>query len=193
LLTAVFFGIWLNAAVAETFLSPVLANPWWRVANWAILGCFWFFSFRRAAGALSQIYHGDAHYNDELFSRAQAEYLRGQWFEAESLLLRLLRDEPSDVEGRLLLATLYRHTRRPDLAQAQLDRVERMREGGRWHWEVLRERTLAEKVASVLATENSEHAAAGEIVSPGIQEAGVQKGSAADTAPASGGGLSKVA
>jgi hypothetical protein len=156
LFTAAFFAIWLNAALVETFLAPVFTNPWGRVANWAVLSVFWLVSFRRAAGKLSQFYLGDAQYNDELFARAQLEYLRGQWFEAESHLLRLLREEPSDAEGRLLLATLYRHTRRTDLAQAQLDRLERMPEATRWRWEILQERTLGEKVASLMATQSAE-------------------------------------
>jgi hypothetical protein len=190
LLTAALFGIWLNAAVLETFLS-VLANPWWRVANWAILGCFWLVAFRRAAGNLSQIYHGDAHYNDELFARAQAEYLRGQWFEAESLLLRLLREEPSDAEGRLLLATLYRHTRRPDLAQTQLDRLERMPEGARWRWEIVQERKLGEKVASVMATQSAEQVVEGDSAT---SPAPADEERRAHTAEGDeSGGLSKVA
>jgi hypothetical protein len=190
LFTAAFCAIWLNATLVDAFLSPVLANPSVRMANWVVLSVFWLVSFRRGARRLSQFCRGDAQYNDELFARAQAEYLRGQWFEAESLLLRLVREEPSDVEGRLLLATLYRHTRRPDLARAQLDRIERMPEGARWHWEVRRERTLAEKVSSVLATENAEQAAAaGEIISPGA----MQEESADETVAGESGGLSKVA
>ena len=39
---------------------------------------------------------------DEWFCEAQTEYLKGHWFEAETLLARLLSQRPDDVEGRLL-------------------------------------------------------------------------------------------
>jgi hypothetical protein len=188
LFTAAFFAIWLNATVLDAALSPIFTNPGGRWANWAVLAGFWLVSFRRAARNLTQIYCGDAHYNDELFARAQTEYLRGQWFEAESLLLRLLREEPSDVEGRLLLATLYRHTRRPDLARAQLDRLERLPQGSRWRWEILQERTLAERVASILATESPEQALVP--AEPDSSDLVTEEKSAPDE---ESGGLSKVA
>jgi hypothetical protein len=190
LFTAGFFAIWLNATLVESLVSPILANPWGRGANWAILALCWLVGLRKGMNRLSQFYHGDAHNNDELFARAQAEYLRGQWFEAESLLLRLVRETPADAEGRLLLATLYRHTRRPDLARAQLDRIERLPDGARWRWEVLQERKHAEKVASLLATEDdSPLAAAAEVAEPEALEEICSDGAEA----AESGGLSKAA
>ena len=116
--TALSFALWLNVTLAAWWAVPHLAPFWLRAVNAALLGLAWLYSIRRTAARLSQIYGGDGHYNDELFCRAQEEYVKGRWFEAESLLLRLLADDPADVEGRLLLATLYRHTRRGELASA---------------------------------------------------------------------------
>jgi hypothetical protein len=134
---------------------------------------------------LSQIYCGDGRHNDELFSRAQVEYLRGQWFEAESLLLRLLRDDPADLEGRLLLATLYRHTRRSELARSQLDQIERFPHGVRWRWEIMQERSRLEaaehEVSPADSTENE----------PSADAVGQQN--AVNGALAESGGLSKAA
>ena len=63
-----------------------------------------------------------------LFREALSEYLQGSWFEAETILGRLLHLYPRDVEARLLLATLLRHTRRYQEALDQLDRLERLRD-----------------------------------------------------------------
>jgi hypothetical protein len=145
-LVAAVFSLWLNAALAVTFLTPDFIGAQTRVANWTVLAVVWVFCVLRGARRVSLIYCGDGRHNDELFSRAQVEYLRGQWFEAESLLLRLLRDDPADLEGRLLLATLYRHTRRPDLAGTQLEQIERYPHGARWRWEILQERNRLEAV-----------------------------------------------
>jgi hypothetical protein len=139
------FAVGLNGALAATFLFPHFVHPWGRTGSWVALTIVWLVCFRRAVGRLSQFYCGDGRYNDELFSRAQEEYLRGQWGLAESLLLRLLRDEPADVEGRLLLATLYRRTQQPDQARAQLDQLERYPHAGRWRWEIHQERNYLQR------------------------------------------------
>jgi hypothetical protein len=190
LVAAAVFAIWLNAALLESFMAPVFQTTWGRGVNWAILIAFWLLSFRRAARRLSQIYHGDAQYNDELLARAQTEYLRGQWFEAESLLLRLVREQPDDAEGRLLLATLYRHTRRPELARTHLDRLERRAEGARWRWEILQERTLGERTASVLAAQSTEAALVAEPAAPASRDEDADEIAAEPGEP---GGLSKAA
>lgn len=162
---AVVFAVGLNAALAATFIAPHWVGATWRLAGWTVLAVFWVICVHRGATRLSQIYAGDGRYNDALFGRAQEEYLKGQWFEAESLLLRLVREEPADVEGRLLLATLYRHTRRPELAAAQLDQMSKYPHAARWAWEIRQERhwlqqtaneTAAAREASVSETSVSE-------------------------------------
>jgi hypothetical protein len=142
---ALFFALWLNATLAAWFAHPLHVPFWGQTVNAAVLGLVWFFSVWRTAGRLSRIYGGDGQYNDALFRRAQEEYVKGRWFEAESLLLRLVADDPADVEGRLLLATLYRHTHRSDLATAQLDQVQRYPRAARWAWEVHQERTCLQR------------------------------------------------
>src|SRR5690554_650972 len=104
LFTAAAFALWLNCSLAATFIAPDRFSTFARMANWAGLLVFWGVCVRRGAGRLSHFYCGDGQHNEELFQRAQEEYLKGHWFEAESLLLRLVRDDPADVEGRLLLA-----------------------------------------------------------------------------------------
>ena len=144
---AAVFAAGLNAAFMVTWVMPHLLAPSWRLAGWGLLLAFWILSVRRGASRLSQFYTGDGGYNEALFRRAQEEYLKGQWFEAESLLLQLVRDEPADVEGRLILATLYRHTQRGDLAEAQLAQIQKYPHAARWGWEIRQERNALRRLA----------------------------------------------
>ncbi|MCR4413284.1 MAG: tetratricopeptide repeat protein [Thermoguttaceae bacterium] len=66
--------------------------------------------------------------------------MKGNWFEAECLLSRILKRNPRDLEARLMLATLLRHTGRRDEAARQLDRLERFEGSGKWVLEISRER-----------------------------------------------------
>ncbi len=149
--TAAVFAIWLNFSLAATFLLPDRFPTLVHVGSWAGLAIFWGVCVRRGAGRLSHFYCGDGQRNDALFGRAQEEYLKGHWFEAESLLLRLVRDDPADVEGRLLLATLYRHTQRAALAQSQLDSIVRSPHAARWAWEIRSERAQLQRAADTPA------------------------------------------
>jgi hypothetical protein len=75
----------------------------------------------------------------DLFRSAQSEYLRGNWFQAEAILLRLLERDPRDAEARLLLATLLRHTKRFKEAREQLACLARFESAERWTEEIERE------------------------------------------------------
>lgn len=90
---------------------------------------------------------------DTLFIQAQREYLGGHWEEAESLLRRRIENAPRDVEARLLLVTLFRHTRRLDLARWQLSEMQRFDEALEWAFETDREQQLIELIAEHEETE----------------------------------------
>ena len=60
---------------------------------------------------------------DTLFNQAQREYLGGHWKEAEMLLERRIANAPRDMESRLLLATLFRHSRRLEQAGEELNDI----------------------------------------------------------------------
>ena len=66
--------------------------------------------------------------SEDLFPAALGEYLQGNWYEAETVLGRLLRSNPRDIEARLMLATLLRHTRRYPEARDQLARLDRLKD-----------------------------------------------------------------
>ncbi len=79
---------------------------------------------------------------DDRFSRAQAEYLKGNWFEAESLLHAILADTPRDAEAQLLLVSVLRHSRRWAAALRRLEQLELLDTSARWRFEIHRERQL---------------------------------------------------
>lgn len=90
---------------------------------------------------------------DTLFIQAQREYLGGHWEEAESLLRRRIGNAPRDVEARLLLVTMFRHTRRLDQARSQLSEMQRYDEALEWEFEADRERQLIELIEQHEAAE----------------------------------------
>ncbi len=155
LVSAVLFAVWLNGALADTFLLAGL-QPMAQAANWSVLTLVWLACVHRGASRLSQFHGVAGHFDNEPLLRAQEEYVKGHWFEAESLLLRLIRDEPSDVEGRLLLATLYRHTARLDLALTQLDQAARYPHAQRWTWEIHQERVWIQRAKDQGASQAEE-------------------------------------
>jgi predicted Zn-dependent protease len=94
---------------------------------------------------------------DTLFIQAQREYLGGHWEEAETLLRRRIENTPRDVEARLLLVTMLRHTRRLDLARNQLHEMMRFDEALEWEFEVDREQQLIELIQRHEAAEQLTH------------------------------------
>lgn len=144
--TAALFAGLLNGLIITTFLWPRLvgseqAAVVFNVLGWFVVVCFWGASFWTTWHHLPRWRPGaDARGDDALFLRAQNEYLQGHWYDAEQLLARLLQDAPRDADAHLLLATLYRHTRRYEEARKRLALIERLEHGGRWLFEIDEER-----------------------------------------------------
>lgn len=143
LVWALGFTLLLNAALVSKGVWPELGNFWIRSGLWYLVLGFWlansiWMGVRLASGSL------DAHdaSADQLFQTAQTSYLRGQWFQAEAVLLRLLRREPGDAEALLLLATLKRHTQQFEEAREILEKLERLDASRRWWFEIHREKQL---------------------------------------------------
>jgi tetratricopeptide (TPR) repeat protein len=86
--------------------------------------------------------------SDVLFIRAQQEYLRGDWDEAERLLRRCLQIWPRDIEARLLLATMLRHSRRLFDASEELAHLIKFDESINWISEIRREEELIQIIAA---------------------------------------------
>lgn len=153
---AVAFGAALNLVLVSSFVWPELLPPSFNLIGWLILGTVWLASVFQAYRSLPHLREPPRVDDRGLFIQAQAEYLKGHWFEAETLLRQLLRHCSRDVDVLLMLATLYRRTRRYDEAAKQLDRLDRLDESPKWRWEIAQEReTLKRLVASKTNRDNT--------------------------------------
>ena len=138
LAAAIVASVALNSLLVATFVGSDLITPWLRIILWGLLAAAWTagvgysFWFDRCDQARRKSPVGN------LFECALDEYLKGNWFEAERGLYRLLRDNDHDLEARLLLATLFRHTKRFDEATRQLNLLARLAGAYRWSLEIPR-------------------------------------------------------
>jgi thioredoxin-like negative regulator of GroEL len=92
---------------------------------------------------------------EHLFQSAQNEYLKGNWFQAETLFGRLIQLDAQDVEAQLYLATMNRHIDRIDEAQQKLDELASVSAARRWQWEMGQERQLLARRKRELVAERS--------------------------------------
>lgn len=149
---AVGFSLGLNLLLLASLVWVELFSPWQLRTGWTALGLMWVVSAWSTAGRNRRIAPQVAT-ADMLFRQATDHYLVGSYFEAETLLSRVLTQQPGDVEARLLFATLLRRTGRFAAALDQLTRLERFRDGHKWQWETAAERRLiADEQASLTET-----------------------------------------
>jgi hypothetical protein len=165
LLVAIGFSILLNLALVSSFLWPWSLGETFPAVAWPMIFLVWATSAWIAYHRLTDVMSvpssekvADPQRPDTLFIQAQREYLGGHWEEAESLLRMRIEKAPRDVEARLLLVTLLRHTRRLDQARLQLSDMTRYDEALEWEFEVDRERQLIELI--------ERHEAAEQLIDP---------------------------
>ena len=125
----------LSTLVWVEWFSPALAK-----LGWVATGGLWVGAAIFAAHAQAKSARQADNPPQDLFRRAQAEYLQGDYFQAEATLAELLTANPRDAEARLLLATLLRHTQRIDEAEDQLRQLTRFETAARWQIEITSER-----------------------------------------------------
>jgi hypothetical protein len=146
------FGGVLNFLLVSSFVRTELLPPEVNTGGWLLVAGIWLFSAIRSFHSLPGLVlrgrgvAGSAA-DRGLFIQAQGEYLRGNWFAAESLLHQLLRCSRDDVDAQLMLATLYRRTRRYAEARARLDLIEQSDQAEKWRWELNLERRLMQRPA----------------------------------------------
>ncbi|TWT31737.1 hypothetical protein Enr8_36610 [Blastopirellula retiformator] len=137
------FALILNAALILHGVWPEFVGETVRHSIWYVVTFLWVIS---AGWSIYRVARGGYQPQDEsveaLFHTAQSEYLQGNWHQAEATLLRLLSRDPRDAEARLMLATLYRHTQRYDLALDSIAKLTKLDAAGRWWAEIQRERRL---------------------------------------------------
>jgi hypothetical protein len=140
------FAALLNLALWASFVRFDTVSSAWRLWAWVSLAVFWVFGLWQGVRECST--PGDAargQNQQDLFIRAQSQYLRGHWVEAQMLLEQLIRRDPGDVEAHLLLASVYRRARRIDLSCRQLRQVQDCAGAAKWRFEIGRELAAIEK------------------------------------------------
>lgn len=150
---AIGFSLLVNLTLVSTFVWPQLLGDSFPAVAWPLILVVWIASALVAYRSLPELLSVgsapdviDSTADDTLFIRGQAEYLKGSWTEAEKLLVRQLKKNPRDVQSRLYLATLYRHTRRLALAREQLIEIKKFDESIHWDFEIHRENQLIELI-----------------------------------------------
>ena len=144
LLVAIGFGALVNLLLLTTLVWVELVDPLHLRLGWLTLCALWTVSAVTTAVLALREPMVEGIPAEVLFRNALGEYLQGSWFEAEAILTTLLRTVPGDVEARLMLATLFRHTERYTQALEQLDRLENLRDAERWSLEINAERRAIE-------------------------------------------------
>lgn len=148
LVLALVFSALLNLTIATTWIwtEAVTTNVRWMA--WGAVLAIWGGSAWAAAGWGRAEGPRSGPTSGALFQTAVSEYLQGNWLEAERVLRQLLQRNTRDLEARLLLATLYRHTERMSEASAELDRLATFDGSEAWEFEIGRERALLSEAAA---------------------------------------------
>jgi hypothetical protein len=157
----------LNVALLGSFGWSELFAPGVLRAFWLSLGVAWVASAAVAmVGSYREGLAGNGETADDGFGKALERYLKGDWFQAERLLVGLLADRAGDVDARLMLAALLRHTGRLEEAAAHLDLLTRFEGAGKWEWEVRRERELLSQARKRIEAPHEEQACPSSAGSP---------------------------
>ena len=153
LLWAVLFAVGMNFVLVASFIWPELLSTQVLIAVWLAVGVVWCVSVWRTYQQLPELNGSTIDHEevDDLFQQAQSQYLKGHWLEAETVLIRLTRINPRDIEARLLLATLYRHTKQPQEAQQQLETLQRTDGSQTWAIEIAQEQQLLDTMVQEAA------------------------------------------
>lgn len=111
------------------------------------LGAFvvWCVESARSSWRMASLLETSSVDSDEAFATAQEQYLRGNWFEAEALLLEIVHQHPRDAEATMLLVGVLRHTQRWQAALRRLAQMELQEASASWRFEIARERHLIER------------------------------------------------
>lgn len=133
------FAAVLNLGIVSSRLWTELLTPESQALIWLAAGGIWTASAALSARWVAGLrLSGPSAVDEDLFNAAQNEYLKGNWYEAEVALNRLLDRNILDVEARLMLASLLRRTGRRDEAATQLSRLSRTDGAERWRLETAR-------------------------------------------------------
>src|SRR6056297_2720680 len=184
---AIGFAIALNSLLTLRFLLPSWLDPvlvrlacWIGLATWI----YWVVKGIRELPALLD--PRAATEQVDVFPEAQSAYLRGNWVDAERLLLATLSVEPRDPPALLLLAGVYRHTDRLPHAESLIEEIRRLEAADGWRIEIDAE---ADRLARAIdrAAEHGDREDEDCEVAGDAQRAGGERGSAGGERGSAGG------
>lgn len=134
---AVVFAAAVNSALWFSLGTSERLSATWFVILWVPILAVWLGSAWRSYQSFADLLNTEPTAEaGALFQKAQTEYLKGHWFEAEGLALQMARQFPHDLEGQLLLASLYRQMNRFDDARRQLQVLTRLEGAAKWSFEI---------------------------------------------------------
>lgn len=140
LFVSVVYAWWICLLLLATFVWPEWFAAWSVRGMWLLAAVIWLgttiygrFAMRSTGASVDK--SGE-------FETAQEEYLKGNWFEAEALLLRILERQPDDVPASLLLIGILRHTQRWQPALRRIEQVNLLDSAAVWRFEVEQEKRL---------------------------------------------------
>ena len=155
LAAAVLFSWTVCLVLLATFFWPDWLGVWITRTLWIVVVVVWFASVIYSHLRFAAIVGSPDSKAQDAFQQAQMQYLQGNWFEAEAILLDLLERFPRDVESLLLLVGVLRHTQRWSPALRRLEMIESLDNAAFWRFEILRERQIIErKLAESIASDN---------------------------------------
>lgn len=143
LLLSVFFAWAICWLLMATFVWPELAISSLVILGWCGFGLTLLVMLIK--GLLQPPKSWSSEDAETLFSAAQHEYLRGNWFESEAKLLQILQQNPEDVSAALLLVGVLRQTSRFAPALRRIEQLELLDATRAWQFEVAQEKRLIER------------------------------------------------
>ncbi len=136
-------AVMLSAATVCSFGWTELMTPAMRKVVWALLGAVWCMAAIVSAVKLRhEAAKDEAGGCENPFGRAVDLYLKGDYYQVERVLNKLLRENARDLDARMMLATVLRHTGRYGEAWKQLDQLVCFDGAEKWELEIQREREL---------------------------------------------------
>jgi thioredoxin-like negative regulator of GroEL len=142
----------LDALLMASFGWSELIGPGIRTTLWASFAVVWGIAAGWSARAARRHSIGVPDPQKDPFTEALDYYLKGDYYQAERMLELLLRRNIRDLDARLMLATLMRHTGRLDEAVRQLDTLARFEGAGKWDLEMRQERERLANAKTLKAT-----------------------------------------
>lgn len=178
LLLAVSFSWLISLLVLATFVWTEWLAGWFLGLMWFAAAGFWFVDAVRSNWTVAKLFDETSDEAIENYATAQTEYLKGNWFEAEAILLEIVRQQPRDVPANLLLIGVLRHSCRFRSALRRLEQLSLLDGASAWRFEIQQEQRLIRRQMDAEAQNDSgdNHSGDDDSQSDGVEEPAMDSG-----------------